>query len=117
MPPAYWRSWINQIAHGESAAFFCDQSLLAVGGLYPLSESVKALWFCTMPDARRSMIPLFQAFQLTLREACESQTVTVRAFVAHGWTPSQKLLRLMGFHYQGQIPGFEIWDLSFGRKP
>ena len=115
MPPVYWRSWVEQVSKGQSAALLDETgAVLAVAGLYPKTDDVDLLWFCATPRARSRMVAICRLFRLTLLEACESRKVTVRAFVAKGWRPTMRFLALLDFRHCGEVAGFDVWDKSFG---
>jgi hypothetical protein len=73
------------------------ETCVACGGLYAREGGVLEAWFACRPDAGQRILAISRKARLTLSIIAETESVEIRAHVAPGWLPGQRLARALGF--------------------
>ena len=104
----------RHIARTRNWGAWVDGECVAAGGLSDRAASELEAWFACLPSASRHIVSIVAQTRLTLRLIAETEAVEIRARVALGWRPGQRLAAALGFARTGEEFGFEIWTMGRG---
>jgi hypothetical protein len=89
-----------------------EGALVAAAGLAPFGDGLE-IWFDVRPDIGRRIAAVAKIAQLTLAGIAQSDRIAIRARVAAGWAPGQRLARVMRMQSRGvDATGYELWELK-----
>jgi hypothetical protein len=102
---------IAHVAAGRSWLAF-DEGLrpLCAAGLVPAGRGALEAWFVASPRAGPRLLAFLRRAQLTFRAIAQDGPVAIRATVAPGWRPGQRVARALGMSNVGLSAGMERWE-------
>lgn len=110
-----------QATYSETVGFSLpDGPLIAALGFLPLppeepGEDLQEMWFVCAPAIVPHLVAWVKLARLTLARLAQDGRLRIRAHVAAGHRPGQRLCRLLGFAPAGRDGSFEQWEWRGGR--